>query len=113
MKNSVHLFILVILLYFFNSFLALADSKFSKVCGNYYIEKDSLFFSIGFSDNEKIFICGASTPGWRSISESQAHSSIKNFLAAEGYFQVKIIKKNQKFYIIPGKQSEIKYVEFL
>lgn len=74
------------------------------ICGPYKIANDE----IDFTDNEKIFICGAKADGWKKIPKNQALNNITTFLGSRGYFEPEI-KENK---IFPGKRSYIKSVEF-
>jgi translocation and assembly module TamA len=76
-----------------------------KLCNGYELIDDS----IEFTDNEKLFICGAKSQGWRSIPKNQSDSYINTFLANRGYYQSTISNKK----IIPNERSYIKKIKFL
>lgn len=80
-----------------------------KICDSFYIKNPA----IEFSDNEKIFICGSKSAGWKKIPLNQAKVSIKNFLTARGYFRPKFENRNNKIYVYPKEISKIRSVTFL
>lgn len=76
-----------------------------KLCNKYTF----LEGRVDFTDNEKMFICGSETKGWRQIPKTQSESFIQTFLKNRGYYQSKI----ENNVILTRQKSHISRVNFV